>query len=237
MNENRRGFMAALAAFFGFGAASQAIACNPVVPNKKKGFVCLYQSVGMLPPFKAEAFIERLKKQWRESDKDNTFGDYGLVVIPVRPPQETRLVLFDFENGSTGDMEEAAQELCRTFRDNTPFEAPDKQQTKDYVLLMLGAPVTKVELDDKQLDAAYDQTNELFTKVAASKGLGVLNMDGYGAEVFKNIVLAKATIMLGHIRRKYHEIPGTIEIELDGDEMAKEGNENLIYWTEYLDKI
>ena len=126
-------------------------------------------------------------------------------------------------------------------RDDTPFEYPDKKETLDYVLLSLGAPVCKVELDQQQLDACYDQTKQMFDRVATSKGLGNLNRDGMGQEVFKNIVIAKATIMLGHIRRKYtvdEDWKGSASLyKLDGDEMVKEGNENLIYWTQYIDAL
>lgn len=263
MDKNRRGFMAWLASFFGLGAvAGAANAEMTVVPDKRKprGFVCLYQNVGQLPPFKAEAFITRLKEQWRKSDERKVFEDWGFVVVPVRPPQETRIVLFDFENGCASDNVEyeAGQTFGRCFRDDKPFEAPDKQQTKDYILMMLGAPVCKIELEDGQLDAAYDHTKEMFDRVSESKGIGLLNMDGFGPEVFKNIMLAKCTIMLGHARRKYQDLnalkmniiaqnPQLIDKEvlttchtgfvLDGEELVKEGNENLIYWTQYLDAI
>lgn len=41
-----------------------------------------------------------------------------------------------------------------------------RENIKDYVLLMLGAPVVKVELDDQQLDLAVDQSMKIFEDYA-----------------------------------------------------------------------
>lgn len=41
-----------------------------------------------------------------------------------------------------------------------------REQIKDYVLLMLGAPVVKVELDDQNLDLAVDQSMKIFEEYA-----------------------------------------------------------------------
>lgn len=41
-----------------------------------------------------------------------------------------------------------------------------REQIKDYVLLMLGAPVVKVELDEQQLDAAVDLSLQVFEDYA-----------------------------------------------------------------------
>jgi hypothetical protein len=44
-----------------------------------------------------------------------------------------------------------------------------REQLKDYVLLMLGAPVVKVELDQQQLDLAVDQTLKIVETYASSE--------------------------------------------------------------------
>lgn len=41
-----------------------------------------------------------------------------------------------------------------------------RENIKDYVLLMLGAPVVKIELDDQQLDLAVDQSLKIFEEYA-----------------------------------------------------------------------
>jgi hypothetical protein len=41
-----------------------------------------------------------------------------------------------------------------------------REDLKDYVLLMLGAPVVKVELDQQQLDLAVDQSMKIFEDYA-----------------------------------------------------------------------
>lgn len=61
-----------------------------------KGILVFYVSVGMLPPFKAEAYLERLKDQYLlKSGKSSLAAqlppDITTVFIPVRPPQETKI--------------------------------------------------------------------------------------------------------------------------------------------------
>lgn len=243
MDKNRRSFMTWLAGFFGLGAVAEVAKGeswpaldkpveSPIVPKgKAKGFIALILNVGQLPPFKAEAFAERVKEQWRKQDLRKTLDDWELIILPVRD-QETKIEIFAFDGlRPCGNEYVNAQKLLR---DDTPFELPDKCLAIDNVQIMLGAPVCKVELDATQLEIAYDQTKELFERIGKSKGMGAVNRDGMGQEVFKNIMLAKATIMLGHIRRKFEYTQ--LELVFRHD-MVKEGNENLIYWTQYLDAI
>lgn len=44
-----------------------------------------------------------------------------------------------------------------------------RQDIRDYVLLMLGAPVVKVELDEQNLDLAVDQSLKIFEEYAGSE--------------------------------------------------------------------
>jgi hypothetical protein len=52
-----------------------------------------------------------------------------------------------------------------------PRKSRDKvrEQIKDYVLLMLGAPVVKIELDQQQLDLAVDQTLKILEMYASTE--------------------------------------------------------------------
>jgi hypothetical protein len=47
-----------------------------------------------------------------------------------------------------------------------PGRAKITQQLKDYILLMLGAPVVSIELDDQQLDAAVDLAFQIYEEWA-----------------------------------------------------------------------
>lgn len=260
MDKNRRGFMTWLAGFFGLGAVAEVAKSEswslptPIVPKgKAKGFIALTLNVHQLPPFKAEAFVERVKEQWRKQDLRKTLDDWEIIILPVRN-QETKIEIFAFDGlRPCGDEYVNAQKLLR---DDTPFKLPDKCLAIDIVQMMIGAPVCKVELDATQLEVAYDQTKELFERVGKSKGMGAVNRDGMGQEVFKNIILAKATIALAEAHlimfplsanmpqhttaarakctariRGAHSWTGLTMV------MVKEGNENLIYWTQYLDAI
>jgi len=229
--------MAWIAGFLGLGAVAQVAKGDiAIVPKRSRGFICLTLNVGQLPPYKAEAFIDRMKERWHKQDIRKALDDWELIIVPVRN-QETKIEVFSLD-GTQPPLIEAQQLI----RDNTPFEAPDKQLSIDHTLLMLGAPVLQIELDPQQLEACYNETKVLFDDIAKSKGLDVLNCGGMGKEVFKNIMLAKATIMLGHIRRKFtllnSDWKGASSLyEMDGKQLVTEGNENLIYWTQYLDAI
>lgn len=57
-----------------------------------RGALVFYFNVGNLPPYKAEAFIERLKDQWGQNVRSHGATlppDVVTYFIPVRPPQET----------------------------------------------------------------------------------------------------------------------------------------------------
>jgi hypothetical protein len=266
MDKNRRGFMAWVAGFFGLGVVTEVASAIPVVPTvepiverpkgKAKGFIALTINVGQFPPFKAEAFCERMKEKFINSDARRALDEWEVIVLPVRN-QETKIEIFATNGNPNFDGYMTVEKLNaqKLMRDDTPFEFPNKKQVVDYTLMMLGAPICKVELEDCQLDAAYDATRQLFERVAKSKGIGAVNRDGMGQEVFKNIMIARATIMLGHARSKYQDLqhlrlqvqnPGVSKFDipgakvgytLDGEELVEEGNENLIYWTQYLDAI
>lgn len=232
MNENRRGFMTWAASLLGLGAVSEIAEAKPE-SKKTRGFICLTLNVGQLPPFKAEVFVDKMRDQWIKNGLRKSLEDWELLVMPVRPPQETKIEVFDLSaTRTTRDVFVKAQKLIR---DEIPFVAPDKAKTLDHVLFHLGAPITHVELNQSQLDMAYDETKQLFDHVANAKGISNINMGGMGQEVFKGMVKAKAEIMLGHIRRKWQDKQKPLE--LDGDEMLAEGTNNLHYWMEYLRNV
>lgn len=222
--DNRRSFISAVAAFFGFGAATNASiktdnVWSDLVPSKKKGFIVFTIDIGNLAAYKAEAYIENIKKKFIGEDIRKVYDDWEFIFLPVRQ-QDTTVQIFPLNGSNCSEIE--AQELIR---DKTPFIAPNKEAVMDYVLLYLGAPVVSIELDKKQLEAAYDDTKEVFEQVALSKGTLALNVEGIGGEIFKQMAYARAMIMLGNIRGKYTKVPGPDgEIELEGEALRNEGH-------------
>lgn len=226
---DRRHFFAWIGGLLGF-KATETTAVAATNPSAQRGFACFYINVGNLPPFKAEALVDRMKDQFKQY---KSMAGWEVIWIPVRS-QETRIEFFAID-GKPINAATESKVFKKLVNDSPPFVAPDKKQTTDYVLLSLGAPICAVELDQQQLDFVYDQTKELFDSVGKAKGLVALNMGGMGIEVFKNIVVAKATITLGMIRSKYKTIPP--DIMMNGADLIDEGRESLIYWTEKLNDI
>ncbi len=221
--ENRRNFMVWLGSFLGLGAVNTSYQAP-----KTKGFLIVYLNVGCLSPFNAEAFVEKWKK--RLLDK-KTLNDWELIIIPVRPPQETKIEFFA-EGSKIPPLK--AQELFPKYNE-VDFVIPEKQTTLDYILLMLGAPVVKIELDQRHLDLAYDETKAIFEQVGQIKGLGVLNKDGCGQEQFKKMALARAKVMLGYVRRKYNALGNAYA--LDGSDLVEEGSIDLSNSLEHLSAL
>ncbi len=217
---DRRHFGAWLCVLLGIKATeTTAMAASTPSPTNKKGLMCIYINVGQLPPFKAEAYIERLKDKFRTS---SFHSDWEVWWLPVRQ-QETRVEFHDINNiinGSSVDIN-----LKELVNDGVPFVAPDRKKTTDAILMYLGAPVCQIELDQQQLDLVYDETKALFEK---SVRIGCLS-----DEIFKNVALAKATIMLGMVRSKWKNVEGIVM--LNGADLIKSGTEDLAQWLAYLD--
>jgi hypothetical protein len=75
-----------------------------------------------------------------------------------------------------------------------------REQIKDYVLLMLGAPVVKVELDDQNLDAAVDLALQVFEDYA---GMEYFNYYVFNTEPGKSVYTMPADV--GMIRNVFYK--------------------------------
>lgn len=82
-----------------------------LAPVESKGVLVFYINVGMLPPFKAEAFLERARDNYVKSMKDAVSAplpkDITMLFVPVRPPEETFVDYIPFD----GVTKEALEEL------------------------------------------------------------------------------------------------------------------------------
>jgi hypothetical protein len=113
-----------------------------------------------------------------------------------------------------------------------------RDNIKDFVLLMLGAPVVKIELDDRQLALCVDRTCEMMetsSKVAKWS-------DSLKLMVAQDGALAQAKLILGRVRAKY----GLIDtkgvkskskssstnsfVPLDGHQLLQEGERQYQTW-------
>jgi hypothetical protein len=114
-----------------------------------------------------------------------------------------------------------------------------RENIKDYILLMLGAPVVKIELDDKQVDLCVNRTCDMMdTSERVSKW-----SNSFKLMVAQDGALAQAKLILGRVRSKYGLI-GAKEVKtkpkstktqpvfqpLDGDKLLEEGERQYHDW-------
>ena len=100
---------------------------------------------------------------------------------------------------------------------------------KEFVLLMLGAPVVKVELSSQQLEAIHDYVTMVVGKYEVPEAK---------KEVFIiNGILAHSKYVLGRIRSKYQTVPGPndTQVALDGQQLVYEGVSDITEWKVELD--
>ncbi len=176
------------AGMFGWlGFHKQAKAANSGV----KGFVLFRINVGSLSPLRAEVFIERLK------DKLKKIDGWEYIFQPFRPNGDycesstTQVFLVD----KNGNKEEVMPSLV-DFGSNFPeFVLTDEIRDKvaDYVLLMLGAPVIKVELTREEIDSCIDETYDDIK--CYDKRINALSVRGVG--LLKKGALARVRIIWG----------------------------------------
>ena len=222
MNQERRGFLGALLSFLGFGAAS-AIGAAPTLTPKLKGFLVFTVNVGGMPPYKAEAFLERLKERMVKQRHD---PDWQIVMLPVRPPQESKFEVIVVDGDETTGKIEArrvkAFEMMQEQQEEEKGtqEFPTLCQTTDYILLQLGAPVVKVELDQQQISLCYDKAVEEIENSPYVERPSTV-MDG---------ALAYAKTILGRVRSKYHNDASP----MDGPSLMAEGERDLLRWREKI---
>jgi len=179
---NRRSFLS----FLGLGSTTDINIPNLDSDSEADGIIVIYLNVGQLPPFKAEAFIDRMKDKFRVEDKNKILEKWTTLFIPVRT-QDTRVEFIRF-NGN------ASSELVVGTPLKNEFVYPNKQKTTDYVLMMLGAPVINVGFDEGQIDFIYNTTVENFEK--SQKDVGSI-----GVSLFKKMALAYGQIVFGNMKR------------------------------------
>lgn len=101
-----------------------------------KGVLVVYLNVGMLPPYKAELFIERAKDQFTKSMETAKCAplpnDVSFVFLPVRPPQETKVDYLPLDVASKEALERlnaVRQQLTDFLNMNTVKQLCCEEQT------------------------------------------------------------------------------------------------------------
>lgn len=111
------------------------------------------------------------------------------------------------------------------------------ESVKDYVLLMLGAPVVQVELTDQQLEACIAQAISDFS-VAFSKALaqGAKIPDAVKNDLIQTKALIEAIFVLSRIRGKCKNMPNT-PLKLDGKQLFSHAKIMLTEWNNKIKRI
>lgn len=111
-----------------------------------------------------------------------------------------------------------------------------RNSIKEFIMLMLGAPLVKIEMDDAQLSLCVDRTCDmmLLSDEPESWGEGLLLM------VAQDGALAHAKLILGRIRSKYESAPkgvttivdsgSNLVFPADGRELLVEGDIQYREW-------
>ncbi len=116
-------------------------------------------------------------------------------------------------------------------------DAKVRDNIKDFVLLMLGAPVVKIELDENQLALCVNRTCEM---METSSRVAKWN-DSLRLMVAQDGALAQAKLMLGRVRAKYgyFDTKGVRSkskattnniVPLDGQQLLQEGERQYQAW-------
>lgn len=117
------------------------------------------------------------------------------------------------------------------------FTDADKTAVKEYIMLMLGAPVVQIELDDKHLTFAVNEALARVTYQAGTQPPGEVAGHHQTNCVFlvEEGALAYAKLILGRIRSKFHgAMIGALQPS-DGESLLREGENELGMWKSDLE--
>ncbi len=112
------------------------------------------------------------------------------------------------------------------------MDVPVSKVTR-YILLMLGAPVIKIELDEMQVHQAID---EAASRIETWDLDETLWEEGLYEMVLKDGALAYAKRILGHIRRMYVNVDDK-GLSLDGMALVNESAQEIKEWQRWLDHL
>jgi len=195
----------------------------PLRLDPLKGFVVYTENVGWLQQGKVGRFsgrmMEHLKKQ-----RDAEFPGWGVVIVPVRPPQESKVEIHALQAGRS-EIDHIKPVVSDMYKPPMIEDTPQlREDTREYVRLMLGAPVLTVELTDEQIDMAFstaykNMQDAYYGNKAYAHDVGYLKDGG----------LALCKMILGRIRRQVAWDDNYAE------DLFQEGQERYTHWREELE--
>ncbi len=106
------------------------------------------------------------------------------------------------------------------------------EEIKNYVLLMLGAPVIKIELDEEQIEMSIDHARKVVSQYQEKAQKEV--SESQIAQLIQEGSLANCMVILGHIRSKYSQIDDGDGICLSGKRLLRDGYNCKELWTNRL---
>lgn len=110
-----------------------------------------------------------------------------------------------------------------------------RKQMGEYILMMLGAPVVKIELDKEQVELAIDQSLRHVDSYYVDKTIEVDKQKERALLLVHEGAYILAKLMLGRIRSKFVSPPGPGgSIKLDGPALVKEANQEFKNWKNRL---
>lgn len=99
----------------------------------------------------------------------------------------------------------------------------DNKEIYDSILLMLGAPIVKIELDESQIDYAIKVAEEIIEDRRNKSYRKNVSIEEYST-ILKDLSLAKAKNILGRIRSKHIPLPSGM---MDGASLIAESNYDM----------
>jgi hypothetical protein len=214
--------------------------CDEDVPGKDypPGFIAIHQNVGKLPPFRAEAFCERVKDKFCKSqewlDFKKKYPNWNFILQPTREYESYVEIYHD--DGK--HREEVTSVVVKCFSDTAEVlqDTPDlRRRANEYTLLMLGAPVVSVELTEDHLRFCYEHSfNTLRDAFSRKKHFTLLDSARAQDDNFLfEGMLAHATVILARIRMQ-NGVPEDGRAHMNAKELYEDGMEKLRKWKRWL---
>ena len=162
--ESFTAFGASVAGVLGLTAAAKG---DTTLHATTKGFVVVTQEVGNLPPFKAEAFVERIKDRMVKARESNGLDSrWQIIVQPTREYGAGKVEVFVVDKDA--DIKPVEKLIFDTKQDRlfphnrvAEYAEEELQLIRDYVHLMMGAPVIETSCIDRLITHFIERGTEV----------------------------------------------------------------------------
>lgn len=207
--------------------------------DAKPGFIIIHQYVGNMSPLHADSFCQMIKARFTESKEflefKEKFPNWNFALLPSK----TESSYVEVYHEEDGERENVMGEIANLVQSETMLVKDTielKNQAIDYALMMLGAPVVKIELDQSQLDFCYMHSVNLMNDAALRNKKYNLT-DSYFVnkkDILFEGVLAHAMHMLENVRKSEPVPEDAQDITKFRNENLRESAQRLKDWRGYL---